>query len=93
MTTKPDPAHPIVLTDPHHEGIRNVDVVTFHRTGTSHLDITCCALLPRSSNGIDWANEAQITARLRMDVTMAKAFAEGLLKQVAMIEGSESTMN
>ena len=93
MTTKPESSHPLVVTDPHHEGISNVDVVTFHRTGTSHLDITCCALLPTSNNGADWTNVAQVTARLRMDVTMAKAFAEGLMKQVAMIEGSDSTMN
>ena len=92
MTTKPEAAS-MVMVDPHHEGIRNIDVVTFHRTGTSHLDITCCALLPRSTDGINWTNDAVVTARLRMDITMAKVFAEGLLKQVAMIEGSQGTMN
>ena len=92
MTTKPE-ASSMVMVDPHHERIRNIDVVTFHRTGTSHLDITCCALLPRSTDGINWASDAVVTARLRMDVTMAKVFAEGLLKQVAMIEGSQGTMN
>ena len=92
MTMKSD-ASPMAMVDPHHEGIRNIDVVTFHRTGTSHLDITCCALLPRSTDGLTWTNDAMVTARLRMDVTMAKVFAEGLLKQVAMIEGSQRTMN
>ncbi len=81
------------MADPHHEGIRNVDQVTFHRTGTSHLDITCCALLQKSANGKDWSNEAVITARLRMDLTLAKAFADGLAKQIAMIEGADSVMN
>lgn len=92
MTVKPDPA-PLAMVDPHHEAIRNVDMVTFHRTGTSHLDITCCALVPRSTDGTHWTNDAVVTARLRMDVTMAKAFADGLMKQVAMIEGSQGSLN
>ena len=91
MRTKPEP--PQLMADPHHEGIRNVDQVTFHRTVGSHLDITCCALLPMSANGTDWTTTALITARLRMDVTMAKALAEGLTKQIAMIEASQGTVN
>ena len=90
--TKRDPSSMPVI-DPHHEGIRNVDRVTFHRSGTSHLDITCCALLPRTADGKTWVNDAVVTARLRMDITMARAFAEELTKQVAMIEGARGTMN
>ena len=91
MSTKSEP--PLTMIDPHQEGIRNVDQVTFHRTVGSHLDITCCALLPISPNGTDWTTTALITARLRMDVTMAKALADGLTKQIAMIDAAHGTMN
>jgi len=84
---------PMSMSDPYHEGIRNIDQVTFHRCVGSHLDITCCALVPKSASGKEWTNESVVTARLRMDVTMAKAFAEGLTKQIAMIEGAQGIMN
>ncbi len=93
MPTKSNSPPTVPVIDPHHETIRNIDQVTFHRTGTSHLDITCCALMPKSTNGTDWTNDALVTARLRMDISMVKAFAEGLLKQAAMIEGAGGTMN
>ena len=93
MTTKPQEPAPALFTDPHHEPIRAVDQITFHRSRTAHLDITCCAHVPVAVSQTEFATESVVTARLRMDVAMAKALAEGLMQQIAMIEGALAPMN
>ncbi len=93
MSTSHEPASPLPLTDPHREQIRVVDQITFHPSKGTHLDLTCSALIPKPTNGTEWANEGVVTARLRMDISMAKALAEGLLRQIAMIEAANGTVN
>ena len=89
MPRKPEPPRAMPIVDPHLERIRNVDQATFHHARASHLDITCCAFIQTSGDGVDWTNQAVVTARLRMNITMAKAFAEGLMKQIAWIENAK----
>lgn len=93
MTTKPHDPAPALFVDPHHEPIRAVDQITFHRSRTAHIDITCCAHIPVAVSQTEVATQSIVTARLRMDIAMAKALAEGLMQQVAMIEGAQAPMN
>ena len=83
----------LLFTDPNHEPIRAVDQVTFHRSRTSHVDITCCAHIPVARSETEWGVDRIVTARLRMDLAMAKALAEGLAGQIAMLEAAVSTKN
>ncbi len=82
-----------LFTDPNHEPIRAVDQVTFHRSRSAHLDITCCAHVPVARSESEWGTENVVTARLRMDLAMARALAEGLAGQIAMLEAATSTKN
>ena len=93
MSTNHEPTSPLPLTDPNREPIRAVDQVTFHASKGTHVDITCSALIPKPIDSKDWVNEGVVTARLRMNLPMARAFAQGLLKQIAMVEAHEGTVN
>ena len=87
------PPPPLLFTDPNREPIRAVDQITFHRSRTAHIDITCCAHVPVATSPTEYAMENVVTARLRMDLAMAKALAEGLAQQIAMLEAAVSTKN
>ena len=91
----PKTEHPtqLLFSDPNHEPIRAVDQITFHRSRSAHLDITCCAQVPVARSATEWGSESVVTARLRMDLAMAKALAEGLAAQIAMLEAAVSTKN
>ena len=92
MPPRPKLTRGVLFADPNQEPIRAVDQVTFHRSRTAHLDITCCAHVP-VSDGSDIVTENIVTARLRMDLSMAKALADGLTKQIAMLEAAENPVN
>ncbi len=83
----------LLFTDPNREPIRAVDQITFHRSRTAHIDITCCAHVPVAVSPTEYATENVVTARLRMDLMMAKALAEGLAQQIALLEAAVSTKN
>jgi hypothetical protein len=93
MPPKTQPSTQLLFTDPNREPIRAVDQVTFHRSRTAHIDITCCAHVPAAVSETEWSLDRIVTARLRMDLAMAKALATGLAQQIAMLESAESTKN
>ncbi len=93
MPLRPEQVAQPLFVDPHHEPIRAVDQVTFHRSRTAHIDITCCAHTPVARSATEWGVDNVVTARLRMDLAMAKALAEGLIGQIAMLEAAVSVKN
>ncbi len=93
MNTTPEQPKRLLFVDPNREPVRAVDQVTFHPSKGSHLDVTLCALVAKAVDETECLNEPVVTARLRMSLTMARGFIEGLTKQIAMIEGAQGTMN
>ena len=83
----------LLFNDPNREPIRAVDQVTFHRSASTHLDITCCAHVVSAVDEMNVVTERVVTARLRMDLTMAQAMLDGLSKQLAMAEAAKSPVN
>lgn len=79
--------------DPNNEPIRVVDVVSFHRPVGGKLDVTLCAAVHRELNGDRTSMANVVTARLRLDLGMARAIIDGLTKQIAMAEAAEATQN
>jgi len=73
--------------------VRPVDQVRFHPAGGSHLDIMVLAVTARAVDETEFVNEPLITARLRMNDTMAKGLVQGLSKQIAMAEVAKGTMS
>ena len=93
MSTTVKAPKPLLFTDPNQEAIRAVDQITFHRSASSHLDITCCAHVVSAVDENNVVTQSIVTARLRMDLTMAQALLDGLTKQIAMTEAAQSPVN
>lgn len=79
--------------DPNHEPIRVVDVASFHHPAGGKLDVTLCATVHQALSGDRTTVANIVTARLRLDLGMARAMVEGLSKQIAMAEAAGSTKN
>lgn len=79
--------------DPNNEPIRVVDVASFHQPSGGKLDVTLCSSVHRELNGERTMMANIVTARLRLDLGMARAMIEGLTKQIAMAEAATSTKN
>ena len=79
--------------DPNHEPIRVVDVASFHQPSGGKLDVTLCSTVHHELNGDRSSMANIVTARLRLDLGMARAIVEGLTKQIAMAEAAQSTKN
>lgn len=80
----------IKTVDPNKEPLRVIDQVTFHNGSTDAVDITFCTATPMVSEDSNFSYEAVVSARLRIDVRLAKAIVDGLSRQIALIDEAQT---
>ncbi len=90
MADRFDKPRPHKITDPNREPVRMIDQATFHGGAGPLIDLTLCTVSPMPDGSTNFVAEAVVTARLRFDLSMAKALLEGIGKQVALIEGVQT---
>ena len=90
------PARPRISTlfvDPHHEPVRVINQATFHGIRDGLLDITLCTVRAVGDAEGGASYEAIVSARIRFDLSMAKALREGINRQIELAEASTKMAN
>ena len=93
MPAKVKPATRLFFIDPNREPIRSVDQVVFSRNSSTQLDLTCLAETMAVGEDGGLANEKVVTARLRINLVMARRLIDSLTQQVAMAEAAQTQVN
>ena len=93
MAIPPRPRPTTLFVDPHHEPVRVINQATFHGIRDALFDVTLCTLRAVADSAGGAGYEAIVSARLRFDLSMAKALRDGISRQIELIEASTKTAN
>ncbi len=75
--------------DPNHVIVQIVDRVTFHSKIGDMLGVTLSTITPIPNSNGKFVYKAVVAARIRFDLSMARAIVQGLGQQIASVDALE----
>ena len=93
MASLSRPRPTTLFVDPHHELVRVINQATFHGIRDGLCDVTLCTLRAVADAEGGAGYEAIVSARIRFDLSMAKALRDGISRQIDLVEASTKTAN